>query len=302
MRRLFPYALLTIVAVSTITWMLILGIAAAVRAACRTTASAITRSQLLARQAREGRVARKAVAVTLSLATASAIAGVTHAFRHTEGKTPGGLSAALDASKQLPATQQAVAPATGRMPLHPIDVVRVAVKAITAYYPVRAGETLSSIAAATLGGAAHWPALWWANRDLVSNPNMLTVGTRLVIPASAEVTPAMVQAALGAIPKPPPPPAVTASAPQPAPQAAATSYTGSTSMQECIISRESGGNPDIWNASGHWGLYQFSESTWEAHGGPASEFGNASVAEQNQVFWNTVAADGYSDWAPYDGC
>jgi len=80
------------------------------------------------------------------------------------------------------------------------------------------------------------------------------------------------------------------------------SYEGSGGMQACIIRAESGGNPYIWNATGHWGLYQFSYGTWVAHGGSPADFGHAGVAEQNQVYYNTVAADGYSDWAPYDGC
>jgi transglycosylase-like protein len=84
--------------------------------------------------------------------------------------------------------------------------------------------------------------------------------------------------------------------------AAAASYTGSGSMQQCIISRESGGNSQVMNSTGHYGLYQFSESTWEAYGGSAASFGNASVAEQNQVFATAVARNGYSDWTPYDGC
>jgi hypothetical protein len=80
------------------------------------------------------------------------------------------------------------------------------------------------------------------------------------------------------------------------------STAGDGSFQACVISRESGGNADIWNASGHWGLYQFSESTWIAYGGSASEFGSASVAEQNRVFDNAIAAGGQSNWSPYDGC
>jgi hypothetical protein len=84
--------------------------------------------------------------------------------------------------------------------------------------------------------------------------------------------------------------------------APATTYKGSGSMQQCIISRESGGNPNAMNASGHYGLYQFSYSTWVGSGGNGADFGHASVAEQNQVFANAVAARGYSDWAPYDGC
>jgi hypothetical protein len=69
-----------------------------------------------------------------------------------------------------------------------------------------------------------------------------------------------------------------------------------------VVERESGGDPNIWNASGHYGLYQFSESTWIAYGGPASEFGNATVAEQNQVFATALAEGGESNWSLYDGC
>jgi hypothetical protein len=83
---------------------------------------------------------------------------------------------------------------------------------------------------------------------------------------------------------------------------AAASYTGSSSFQQCVIARESGGNSQAMNSSGHYGLYQFSASTWAAYGGNPADFGNASVAEQNQVFGNAVAAGGQSNWAPYDGC
>ena len=100
-------------------------------------------------------------------------------------------------------------------------------------------------------------------------------------------------------PAPPPTPQASPSA-QGTVQGTAT-YTGS-GIQACIIRTESGGNPQIWNATGHWGLYQFSYQTWVAHGGVPADFGHAGVAEQNQVFYNTVAADGYSDWTPYDGC
>lgn len=75
-----------------------------------------------------------------------------------------------------------------------------------------------------------------------------------------------------------------------------------SSFQSCVIARESGGNPQVMNASGHYGLYQFSASTWAAYGGNPADFGHASVAEQNQVFNNAMAAGGESNWAPYDGC
>ena len=56
------------------------------------------------------------------------------------------------------------------------------------------------------------------------------------------------------------------------------------------------------NGSGHYGLYQFSYSAWAAAGGNPADFGNASAAEQNQVFATAYAQDGTSPWAPYDGC
>jgi len=82
------------------------------------------------------------------------------------------------------------------------------------------------------------------------------------------------------------------------------SYSGgaSSSFEACVIARESGGNSQVMNASGHYGLYQFSESTWVAYGGSAASFGHASAAEQHQVFSNAVARGGQSNWSPYDGC
>jgi soluble lytic murein transglycosylase-like protein len=100
----------------------------------------------------------------------------------------------------------------------------------------------------------------------------------------------------------PPAPAATPypSYSSPPPQSAETGST--SSFQACVIARESGGNPQVMNSSGHYGLYQFSASTWAAYGGNPADFGNASVAEQNQVFDNAIAAGGQSNWAPYDGC
>jgi len=79
-------------------------------------------------------------------------------------------------------------------------------------------------------------------------------------------------------------------------------YHGSSSFEQCVIARESGGNSQVMNSSGHYGLYQFSESTWEAYGGSAASFGHASAATQRQVFDNAMAQGGQSNWSPYDGC
>ena len=83
-----------------------------------------------------------------------------------------------------------------------------------------------------------------------------------------------------------------------------SSYSGgaSSSFESCVIARESGGNSQVMNSSGHYGLYQFSASTWVAYGGSAGDFGHASASEQHQVFSNAVARGGQSNWAPYDGC
>jgi LysM repeat protein len=76
-------------------------------------------------------------------------------------------------------------------------------------------------------------------------------------------------------------------------------YSG---FQHCVISRESGGNSQVMNSSGHYGLYQFSASTWRAYGGSSADFGHASASEQTQIFNNAMAQGGQSNWSPYDGC
>jgi len=76
-------------------------------------------------------------------------------------------------------------------------------------------------------------------------------------------------------------------------------YSG---FQQCVITRESGGNSQVMNSSGHYGLYQFSASTWQAYGGSASSFGHASASYQTQIFNNAMAQGGQNNWSPYDGC
>lgn len=147
---------------------------------------------------------------------------------------------------------------------------------------VKPGDSLSSIAQEYCGSASDWRGIYAANQPLISNPDVIMPDEVLTLRCSTRGGVTAVTTA------------VTVSS-----RVDPGSYSG---FQECVIERESGGNPDIWNASGHWGLYQFSYSTWVAHGGPPGEFGTASVAEQNRIFWNTVAEDGTSDWAPYDHC
>lgn len=186
--------------------------------------------------------------------------------------------------------------------------------AAPASYTVRPGDTLALIA----GRVCRDPADYWAlayNND-VANPDLIYAGQvfQVACQAAAQAV-ADRYGLMGSSPVSSPVHYVshqsdTDDAPAPAYHhssgAVVTSvsgtYTGSNSMQQCIIARESGGNSQVVNATDHYGLYQFSYSTWEAHGGNPADFGHASVAEQNQVYANTVAQDGYSDWSPYDGC
>ena len=52
------------------------------------------------------------------------------------------------------------------------------------HYTVRSGDTLSAIAHHEYGKTADWPAIWWANRHQISNPNLISAGARLRLPGS----------------------------------------------------------------------------------------------------------------------
>jgi LysM repeat protein len=181
---------------------------------------------------------------------------------------------------------------------HRAAAARPAVHAV-----VRRGDSLSAIAKKY---RIQWPGLYEANKATIgADPNLLNAGERLRIPSRATA------AHLATLYHPP-----VAVVTVPAPVTEAPSVSGTTepvastetssapagSFQECVISRESGGDSQVMNSSGHYGLYQFSESSWVAAGGSAADFGHASVAEQNQVFNSAYAVDGSSPWAPYDGC
>lgn len=50
-------------------------------------------------------------------------------------------------------------------------------------HEVKPGETLWTIASASIGDATLWPALYRANRDQIKDPALLYPGQRLSIPA-----------------------------------------------------------------------------------------------------------------------
>ena len=192
----------------------------------------------------------------------------------------------------------------GSVPVTPHRSVSVRSVAHTvAEYTIRRGDTLTSIAKEQLGSSSRWPALWYANRNKVRNPDLISTGDSLAIPSSSLKGRWLTRKAMAAIPKRIRRTVQTDSyVTTPEVSSAEISTSGMSAFQACVISRESGGQPQVMNASGHYGLYQFAYSTWVGNGGNPADFGHASVAEQNQVFDNAYAADGTSPWAPYDGC
>ena len=179
-------------------------------------------------------------------------------------------------------------------------------------YTVRPGDSLSAIAGRVYHNPDAWPVLYWANHSQIRWANIINAGQVLKVPAKpAKIpnAPGLLGPAASALVTAPAPAAATSVSPAYAPAqpaaAVASTYSGGTpggSFGQCVVARESGGNSQVMNSSGHYGLYQFSESTWVAYGGSAGSFGNASVAQQNQVFANALAQGGQSNWSAYDGC
>jgi LysM repeat protein len=278
----------------------------------------------------------KTVKRLLPIAAApTAIAGVAAAFAF--GNTPAAAPAAAAAAVGIHPVATAASPKVGAaagqllsithqsatgLPVVRLDATKLAAiepkgkhhRTLPAKYVVKSGDTLASIAQHLYASPDYWTVLYWANHGEIKYANEITAGQVLTVPAK----PAKIPAAPKALAPTPPAPAPatntsttassggsysSASTAQAAPAQSASSYSGSAgSFQACVIAAESGGNSQVMNASGHYGLYQFSASTWAAYGGNPADFGNASVAEQNQVFDNAIAAGGQSNWAPYDGC
>jgi LysM repeat protein len=165
-------------------------------------------------------------------------------------------------------------------------------------YTVRAGDSLSTIAQRVYHDRNAWPVIYWANHKQIPWANDIKAGQVLQIPAKPAHLP-KTPSELG--PGAAVMTAVSSSSGY-APAVAASTYSGGGGFTSCVIARESGGNSQVMNSSGHYGLYQFSSSTWSAYGGSAANFGHASVAEQNKVFSHALAEGGQSNWSAYDGC
>ncbi len=173
---------------------------------------------------------------------------------------------------------------------------------VPASYTVQQGDSLSAIAAHTYGKAADWPAVWWVNRHQVANPNLITAGQRLRLPASGQVPAWMARAAQAAIPAPPPAPAAV-SVTQANPPAAASVSTAAPASSgganwSAIAACESGGNWSASTGNGFYGGLQFTEQTWLGYGGGqyASSANQATKAQQIAVAERVLAGQGIGAW------
>jgi len=165
-------------------------------------------------------------------------------------------------------------------------------------YRVRAGDTLSQIAAHEYGHAVDWPAIWWANRRQVPNPGLISVGQRLRLPGKPRVRAwlaraAQAEAAPAAV-------APTASGQASAPVTATGPVPASSSgvNWSAIAACESGGNWGASTGNGFYGGLQFTQGTWDAYGGGqyASSANQATAAQQIAVANRVLAGQGIGAW------
>jgi nucleoid-associated protein YgaU len=170
-------------------------------------------------------------------------------------------------------------------------------------YTIRPGDTLSAIAARAYGSAADWPAIWWANRRQVPDPDMITTGQRLALPSSHQVPPWLARAALAAAAAARPAPAAPAGAAPADPAAAAQASSPAPASSggvnwSAIAACESGGNWAASTGNGFYGGLQFTEQTWLANGGGryASSANLATPAQQVAVAQNVLASQGIGAW------
>lgn len=184
-----------------------------------------------------------------------------------------------------------------------------------ASYTVRPGDSLSAIAAHAYGDSADWPAVWWANRSQVADPNMIAAGQRLRLPASGQVPAWMAKAASAAIGATESVPAASATESAPAASAStpptqspaaaqadapapASSASSGGANWSAIAACESGGNWSANTGNGFYGGLQFTQQTWLAYGGGqyAASANLATPGQQVAVAQQVLAGQGIGAW------
>ncbi len=233
------------------------------------------------------------VAITISATGHAAASGpASHPARHLAEHDPARPTAARSAAAH---STPAKSPAA-----HAVS----APSAANLWVTVRAGDTLSGIA------AAHhmtWQAIYATppNPRVLHNPDALVAGERLRLPANPELRAAQFAAKYAAGLRQPAPSQASATHGQPAPAqpasapaaASGASLTaGMSAFEQCVAWRESSDTPTDPD-----GLFGLLPSTWQSLGYSGTA-GQASVAVQEQAFSRLYAEDGTAPWAPYDGC
>jgi LysM repeat protein len=235
-----------------------------------------------------------AAAFVLSQQAPAAVPGAAAAATRAQDPAAAGARPDISAERLLSAARQASVRKS------------LSAAAVPVVYTVQPGDTLSAIAVRFYHNPDAWPALYWANQGKIQWADDLQPGQVLSIPAEPAQIPAPpAQLAPGAQTSPAYVPRHASTQPVVAQSGWPGTYTGGVpggAFGQCVVSRESGGQAQVMNSTGHYGLYQFSASTWAEYGGSPGDFGDASAGQQNQVFANALAAGGEENWAPYDGC
>lgn len=269
------------------------------------------------RSAQAVRTARK-VAQPVTMVGALALAMGTASPHH-----------ALPVKVQLDAVT-APAPGAEVLPVHAVRAQRLD------QYTVKPGQYLSLIAQQLCGNASDWKGIWHASHG-ISNPNVVEAGQVVTLACNASGpgwNPPPPHRAAVAVSSSPSRAggdltyghpnfcgdgdgdgwdvncqARQVSSPAAIPlvhlaetASSTVSPLGYSGYQRCVVTRESGGQVNVMNASGHYGLYQFDYGTWVSGGGRGADFGHASVSEQNRVFAAVYAARGTQPWSPSDHC
>lgn len=97
----------------------------------------------------------------------------------------GALVATPQASQALAASARPVTATTLSVTVAAANQARHAAAAHSTYYTVRSGDSLSKIANSYYHNADDWQYLYHENDKTVSDPNLIYVGQRLLIPAAA---------------------------------------------------------------------------------------------------------------------
>jgi hypothetical protein len=172
------------------------------------------------------------------------------------------------------------------------------------HYTVRPGDTLSGIARHEYGKSADWPAIWWANRHQISNPNMISAGARLRLPSHHQLRSVLARAGAAvkggrtAARSSAPSPSDVSTANTSAPAVSAVPASSGGVNWYAIANCESGGNWAANTGNGFYGGLQFTESTWLANGGGqyAPSANEASPSQQIAVAERVLASQGIGAW------